>query len=221
MATIKLTGLVLRQEDAGEANKRFTILSEQMGKLQAFARGAKNPKSKLAVKMLTYCEFILYEGENFFSLTQMTSLQDFSQLAEDYDAYVATHFILELADKMLLADMDGKNALNLIMIAFSRLVKKHDTKLVLAAFIFKFLQSEGYRPALNGDFFGSDGLGESGRQIAAPTAEALRYIISSEIKNTFSFKTSEKVAAELLDCALGFLRANVDLRLNSMKFFSA
>ena len=221
MATIKVSGLVLREELVDESNKRLTILTKQLGKVQVFARGARNAKSKLAFTILSCCEFVLYDGGNFFSLTQVSPQRHFSNILQDYDAFVASCFILELADKTLLAGMDAKKALRLVVLSLARLDKTHNHKVILAVFIFKFLQIEGYMPMLKGESFGEDGLGENGRHVVTPTADAIRYIITSEIDKIFNFKVSQAVADELLECALFFLRANVDAQLKSMKFFSA
>jgi len=218
MATFKAVGLVLRDEAAGESNKRLTILTEQRGKIAAFARGARGAKSKLAVAKLAYCEFIFYDGGQFLSLTQIAPLRHFAAIPADYDAYCGASFILELADKMLLADMETRDALRLILLALARLDKGDCPKLVLAAFILKFLQGEGYRPRLDGDYFGNEGLASEGRKVHNPTKDALSYIVGAEMTKVFNFKTSQDVAEELLACALVFLRANVDVEISSMTF---
>lgn len=219
MATIKDVGLVLREEAVGESNKRLTILTENLGKVSAFARGAKGTKSKLAVAKLSYCEFVFYDGKQFLSLTQASQIHSFDKIPSDYDAFCAASFILELTDKMLLPDMPAQYVLNLSLHALSRLNKAQNHKVALAAFIFKLLQKEGYTPTLDGNFFDTDGLSSVGKEILTLTVQAIKHITASESKAVFKFKASQDVADELLTCALIFLRANVDEPLKSEKFF--
>ena len=45
----KVEGIVIRTTDYGETNKIVTIFSRELGKVSAMARGAKKPKSRLAL----------------------------------------------------------------------------------------------------------------------------------------------------------------------------
>ncbi|MCL2170225.1 MAG: DNA repair protein RecO [Defluviitaleaceae bacterium] len=222
MAQIKDNGLVLREEVTGESNKRLVLLTENMGKTYAFARGAKGIKSKLAVEKLSYCEFVFFDGGQFLSLTSVTPIHHFHKIPSCYDAYLSANVILELADTMILPQMQARDPLRLILHALTRLNAGKNPKLTLAAFIFKFLQQEGFTPTTTaGTRFGHEGLTHDPKaplSLNPATIAALNYIIQAQLKATFGFKTSQDVAEELLQAAKIFLRANVDANLKSLDF---
>lgn len=57
----KTAGIVLRQRKLGEADKVLTILTPNLGKLDAVAKGVRRPTSKLAghVEPLTHSSFLV------------------------------------------------------------------------------------------------------------------------------------------------------------------
>ncbi|MCL2353543.1 MAG: DNA repair protein RecO, partial [Defluviitaleaceae bacterium] len=147
MGVIKDKGLVLREWADAESNKRLVLLTENQGKISVFARGAKGAKSKLAISKLSYSELVLFDGGSFLSLSQTCPIKTFNNIPSHYEAYCTAAFFLELLDKTIMAKMQTKDAIKLILKAFNHLdchPEKHKT--IFAAFIFKFLQSEGISP---------------------------------------------------------------------------
>ena len=202
-------GIVLREIDAGENSKRYILLTKTHGKVVVFARGAKGANSKLSVPKLAYCEFVFYDGGQFLSLSQVSVVAQFGDISGDYDAYCVAAFILEMADKMLLDNMECSAALKLVMAAFSRLDRGASPKLVHGTFVVKMLQNEG--------FFSKELL--LGEGFVPEVGMAVDYIMDAANEKAFSFKASEDVL-EVLQCrALRFLREHVDVQLKSLGFF--
>ncbi|MDP1629662.1 MAG: DNA repair protein RecO, partial [bacterium] len=48
MTVYQTEGIVLKKEDAGEADRRFLIFTENYGKIEVLAKGARKIKAKLA-----------------------------------------------------------------------------------------------------------------------------------------------------------------------------
>lgn len=63
--SLVLTGMVIKATDVGEFDKRLVILTKERGKIVAFARGARRPKSMFVAvtRIFAFGEFILYEAE--------------------------------------------------------------------------------------------------------------------------------------------------------------
>ncbi|MCL2575058.1 MAG: DNA repair protein RecO [Defluviitaleaceae bacterium] len=212
MSIIKDCGIVLRENIAGETNKRLVLLTKNHGKVVVFARGAKGAKSKLSANKLSYNEFVIYDGGQFFSLTQCSPIVQFANIPLDYNAFCVANFILELSDKIMLENMEALDTLNLVLMAFYRLEKAALPSLVQAVFTLKLLQKEGFfgeHCTENPDFM----------NISKEANAAINYILSTPIKRVFNFRVSSDVMNELQQYALLFLQQNVDLQLKSLEFF--
>ncbi|MCL2350584.1 MAG: DNA repair protein RecO [Defluviitaleaceae bacterium] len=235
MATIKDKGLILREYDAGESNKRLILLLEERGKVAVFARGAKGAKTKLNPPKMAFCEFVMYDGGQFLSLTQASPIRHFPALPSCYDSFCVANFLLELTDKIILPGMDAKSAMRLLLLALARLDAGRNPKLIFAAFIFKILQTEGIAPIIthcaackaqlaNSCSFGAEGLLCENCQIVPSASlcgtaiKALEYILTAEIIKTFSFKIPPDSATNLAAAATLFLQSNIDIEFKSLKF---
>jgi len=238
--TIKDFGIVLKENDAGENSKRLILLTKTRGKAVVFARGAKGAKSKLSVPKLSYCEFVFYDGGQFLSLAQVSPIAQFGNIVQNYDAFCVAAFILELTDKMLLSNMDSEDALNLLLLAFSRLDKSYEPSLIFGAFAFKMLQKEGFAPTTQNcalcqspltDIFEKMRFGSEGFLCTACAKRvqtiacspkilaAVKYILDAPIEKIFNFKASPDILQVLQQIAILFLHHNVDSQLKSLDFF--
>ena len=68
--SLVLTGMVIKATDVGEFDKRLVILTKERGKIVAFARGARRPKSMFVAvtRIFVFGEFTLYEGREAYTL---------------------------------------------------------------------------------------------------------------------------------------------------------
>lgn len=82
---IKTQGIVLKQRNIGENDRILTILSKDLGIIEASARGVNRRNSPLqgASQVLCYSEFCLYQGKNRYSVNSATSIEQFYDLRLD------------------------------------------------------------------------------------------------------------------------------------------
>jgi len=125
MQTIKARGLVLREYEAGESDKRLLLLCKNYGRMMIYARGARKPKSKFmaAAQLFTYSDFVVTVGRGFHALAQADVIESFYGLRTDYDCLTAAHLIAEVCEKTLLEDIACDDLLLLALKSLAHLNK--------------------------------------------------------------------------------------------------
>ncbi|MDR2183901.1 MAG: DNA repair protein RecO [Clostridiales bacterium] len=219
MAIIKDFGVVLREYEAGETDKKLVLLTRAHGKMTVFARGARRTGSKLATGLFSYNEFVIFEGTGFYSLNAAQPVHVFDGIAEDYDKFCFACCFLEMVDKMVLTGMDSAEILNVLLYALAELTRaRHAPATVFAVFAVKLLQTEGFAPLI-GSAEGNAIVqtGESALTLSALAARSLTYILEANAKEMFAFRASPDVTEQLYRAARLFVAENLDARLKSLE----
>ena len=221
MQTIKARGLVLREYEAGESDKRLIVLCKEHGRMMIYARGARKPKSKFmgAAQLFTYADFVLTVGRGFRALAQADIIESFYGLRTDYDALTAAHIVAEVCEKTVLEDIPCDDLLQLALRSLSFLNKQQLPALqVICVFLLRFFAFYGLAPeteactvcgeATSGEaFFCVEGLVcESCRpnysmRLSVAAVYALRYILHNDLAQSFLFNARIDVLRELLKAA--------------------
>ena len=215
MSIIKDIGIVLREYAAGESNKKLVVLTRGHGKMTVFARGARRTGSKLATGLFSYNEFVIFEGNGFYSLNAVIPVHIFDGISDDFEKFCFAHAFLEMADKMVLASMDTGEILDILLCSLQELINnRHAPATVFAVFVIKLLKTEGFAPLVNG---GVVETGESTLRLSAEAVQALTYIMETNPKKMFAFRASDYVARQLYYAAKLFVAENVDVKLKSLE----
>ena len=172
MKKIKLRGLVIRQEDAGESDKRLTLLCKGVGRVSVYARGARRPKSKFIAtcQLFAYADFVVVQGRGFYSLAEATLISNFFDVA-DYERLQVASAIVEICEKSLWDSENVDPILLLALRSLDRMAKGRFSPLyTLAVFLLRFFVLYGLAPIMNrcvacettdfteGYFFSAEGL---------------------------------------------------------------
>ena len=106
MPSVKTLGIVLRHADYGEYDRMVTLLSPEMGRVDAIARGCRRPKSQLvsAVELFTSGEFVLYRSRDRYSIEQCQVRESFYDLRSDYDKLLHGVYWLKLLETAVVPD---------------------------------------------------------------------------------------------------------------------
>ncbi|MFD4670073.1 DNA repair protein RecO [Lentzea sp. NPDC058450] len=148
------TGIVLRVQKLGEADRIITFLTQKHGKLRAVAKGVRKTSSKFGARLEPFChvDVQFYPGRTLDIITQVQTLDAFGvQIVSDYQRYTAACAIAETADR--LAAEEGEPVLRLYMIVVGALralaAAERDPSLLLDAFLMRAMAFAGWAPAVN------------------------------------------------------------------------
>ena len=130
---LKVRGMVLRAAPSGEYDRRTVILTKERGRITAFARGARKPKSPLIASTAPFVfgTFTVYEGRDAYTLVQAEIEQYFMEVAEYY----------------IRENLDGGPMLNLLYVTLRALQDARlDYELVRCIFEMKAMVQNGEYP---------------------------------------------------------------------------
>jgi len=233
---IKVRGIVIREYEAGESDKRLTVFCKEHGRLMVYARGARKPTSKFlsVAQMFTYADFVLTKGRGFYSLAQADIIESFYPLREDYDRLMAAYQVAEVCEKTLWDNLESDKLLLLLLRALSVLVKGDlPPTQISSVFLLRFFDVFGLRPQAeacvicnagveSGAFLCAEGLvcrsHKPARSIlmSAGAVSALRFALDSELKESFFFAASDNVIVELTKAALLLWESHFEWKLKSL-----
>ena len=184
-----VTGMVLSSSPMGEYDRRLCLLTLERGKISAFARGARRPKSALMAgsRQFTFGKFALYEGRNSYTVRNVEVKAYFEELAADPERACYGFYFLELAEFYTRENADEAVVLKLLYQALRALSNEHlPNPLVRAVYELKIMM-------LNGDY-----LHDEQEKQSDGVRYALEHILVSPPEKLFTFTLTEEKLRELI-----------------------
>jgi DNA repair protein RecO (recombination protein O) len=143
-------GVVLRTHKLGEADRIVVILTAGHGKVRAVAKGVRKTKSRFGSRLepLSHVSLLLYQGRELDVVNQAETLDAPRDLRGDLDRLTQGIALLEAVDQLTPEREPVPNIYRMLVGALRTLASTHST-LVVPAFFWKLLASEGLRPELD------------------------------------------------------------------------
>ena len=187
---IRDKGIIIKAEPIGEYDRRVVILTENRGKISAFARGARRPNSKFVASTnpFVFGNISLFAGRNSYTLTDMEAVEYFDSLRLDFDKSMYGMYFLELADYYTRENNDDRDMLKLLFVSLKALSRGLiDNRLIRAIFELRAM-------AVNGEFPGLE------LRSMSETAEyTIKFIISADFAKLYSFTLKDEVMNEVIN----------------------
>jgi DNA repair protein RecO (recombination protein O) len=153
MSLYRDTGVVLRVQKLGEADRIITLLTRRHGPVRAVAKGVRRISSRFGARLepFGHVDVQFYRGRTLDIITQVETVDGFgSRLVGDYGRYTTGCAVLETAER--LAGAEGEPALRLYLLVVGALRALADgdrpAPLVLDAFLLRAMAATGWAPAL-------------------------------------------------------------------------
>ncbi len=121
---IEAAGMVLSAMPVGEYDKRVVLLTKQLGRITAFARGARRQNSPLlaSTRPFTFGTFSLYAGRNSYTLQNAEITEYFEGMGTDLEAVAYGCYFAEIAEYYTREGVDESQMLNLLYVSLKALL---------------------------------------------------------------------------------------------------
>ncbi|MBR1737670.1 MAG: DNA repair protein RecO, partial [Firmicutes bacterium] len=148
MDTIKVRGLIVKENYVGDEQKVIVILTKERGKLSVWIKDARKAKTKfITATVFSYADFVLYCGKSSYSLCEISLIENFYELTTELDKLAYASYIAEMAEKTTL---EGDNCINTLFLVLKTMQAISsgviEPRLAAVVFDIKYIQLQGYMP---------------------------------------------------------------------------
>ena len=148
------TGLVLRVQKLGEADRIVTLLTQRHGKVRAVAKGVRRTRSRWGARLdpFNHVDVQFYPGRSLDIVTQAQTVDAFGAgIISDYPRYTAGCAVLETADRLVSEEGEPALRVYLLLVGAIRALagRERDPSLVLDAFFLRAMTHAGWAPAID------------------------------------------------------------------------
>ncbi len=148
----KSDAIVLRARNLGEADKIYTLLTTERGKVDAVGKGVRRRGSRLAgrLEFANETSLRLHRGRNLDIIVDADLVRANWSTIVAPDAFATAHVILELVDAFCELDLAVPDVYRLTRGALAALDGAADPSSLLPRFELRLLAALGYAPATDG-----------------------------------------------------------------------
>ncbi len=242
MNDFKVNGIVLRSAPFKESSAVLTLLTAERGKMAVVAQGVRKvKKSGLYAQPFSYSEFVLSESKGLPVCRSADLKETFYGLREDMDRLAIGQYLLETS--LLVGEdvNDGGDFLKLLLNSLYLLSRKESgisPAVVKTVYELKFAYLCGYGadPEFCSDcgkeavywsfeegFLCADCAANTFAVIhplSPAVKKALRHILTTDGKSSYSFQMSEKAFGDLSTLSEKYLEAKTETRFRALDFIS-
>jgi DNA repair protein RecO (recombination protein O) len=152
LSTYRDEAIVLRKLDYGEADRIFTLLTREHGKVGAIAKGVRRTSSKLAsaLELFSHIDVQLARGRGALDVITQVVRMPGHRLEADVERTAHAGLIAELADRVCEDRHPVEGVFELTNFALQELALESDPRRASMYFLVRALDLLGYAPQLDG-----------------------------------------------------------------------
>jgi len=239
--TYRVSGVVIRQRELGEADRILVLYTAERGKLSAVAKGIRRPRSKLAasLQLFSHAEIQLAAGRTLEVVTQARAADTFYDLRKHMARYAHASYVAELLDAVTEEGLADPPLFELLVETLSALDRGGEPPTLIRAFELKLLARLGYGPELEscascGAEIGRKARGFSvtqggvlcarcltaggGTSLSAAAARALRELLELETQELAGKRMNEQTRQEVGRLMKAYVPFHLGRELRSAAF---
>ena len=243
MVKITAPGLVIREQNIGEADKLITVLTAKHGLVRAFSRGAKKTKSKklAATSLLSYADFTFTKTRDAFSVEEALIKEVFFELRNDVQKMALAQYFCELAYEFCEEDFESDEILRLFLNALWLLKEnKKSPPFIKAVTEMRLMSLSGYMPDLvacekcgayeteymyfateSGKLYCKNCVTDSFCEcISFSVVTAMRYVSLSDFEKIFSFSLSDEALTAFSRITEDYLLNKTQRKFKTLEFYN-
>lgn len=151
MRTIKLQGIVIQKRSLGEKDYGITLFTPEYGKLFAYAKGARNIKSKFTghIDLLNICDFTIYKSPKSYLITDCNLLKSYNKCSSYLSKFYASEEIVKIIRFYTTENEESQEIYSLLIETLNNLEYSKKDYFILEAFKIKLFFILGMMPDLH------------------------------------------------------------------------
>ncbi len=240
MLHITTDGLVIKEMTIRDNDRMITIITRDIGVINAFVRGVKSIKSKrsAATSLLSFSNFNLeYKGDTY-TVTEASINKIFFGAGSDIVTLTIAQYFCELCNIFKPYENESEEFLRLILNSLHFLTEnKRSPELIKAITELRVAVIAGYAPNIiacdvcgkfedtvmffkldDGTLYCSDCKPNDCISITLTVLQAMRHIIYSKFESLYSFEIPETAAKELSILAEKYITYQTEHKFTTLEF---
>lgn len=141
----KTAGIIIRKIDFGEANRIITVLTDDRGKIDCIAKGARRFKSRFCgrLELFYHVELICFQGRELALIDEVNVMEYFPEI-RDVNKHYILFYIAELTNKLIQSGQHIEGIHSLLSKTIKCIFYSQKPDIILHSYLIKLLTLSGF-----------------------------------------------------------------------------
>lgn len=146
MRNFKTEGIVIRRRNVGEADRLLTVFTKHHGKITVKAKGVRKITSRRSshIELLNLVSLSLYKGRANPVLTEVETIEDYSEAKDNLRSVGFAYHICELVDSLCAENQENPKVYTLLCEVLADLSDQENLKIIISRFEKELLDALGF-----------------------------------------------------------------------------